>query len=175
MRESFSATFAGVAAVLVSLALAREARAQSTAILVDATTGFVPYANDVPIMVGAGVRLASIHEIWGRFGYMPNGDDVGHAFGVGGYRVVLRPGKVVRPFLGGLTAGLPATCGHDGKGEPDCTSKALFIFAASGGVRFEPLPWLGVSLALSLGTDTYPNPFGMVEAGLGFAIPVGAP
>ena len=70
-------------------------------------------------------------------------------------------------------AGLPATCAHDGAGRPDCTPTALFIFAANGGVRFEPVPWLGLSLGLSLGTDTYPNPFGMVEAGLTFAIPVG--
>ena len=118
------------------------------------------------------MRVASIHEVWGRFGYMPNGDDVGHAFGVGGYRVVLRPGRVVRPFFGGLFAGLPATCGHDSAGRPDCTSKALFIFAATGGVRFEPVPWLGLSVGLSLGTDTYPNPFGMVEAGVTFVIPL---
>jgi hypothetical protein len=162
-----------VAAILLSsLTLASEAGAQRTAILVDVTSGFVPYANDVPIMPGAGLRVASVHEAWGRVGYMPNGDDVGHAFGVVGYRAVLRPDRVVRPFLGGLAAGLPATCGHDGAGRPDCTSKALFIFAATGGVRFEPAPWLGLSLALSLGTDTYPNPFGMVEAGVSFAIPL---
>jgi hypothetical protein len=161
-----------VALFLLSVTSAREADAQRTAVLVDVTGGFVPYANDVPLMVGAGVRFADIHEVWGRLGYMPNGDDVGHAFGVGGYRVVLRPGRVVRPFLGGLVAGLPATCGHDREGRPDCSAKALFIFAAHGGVRFEPTPWLGLSLGLSLGTDTYPNPFGMVEAGVSFAIPV---
>jgi hypothetical protein len=156
----------------VALTLAPEARADGNAILVDVTTGFVPYANDVPIMVGAGVRFADIHEGWGRFGYMPNGDDVGHAFGVAGYRAVFRPGRVVRPFLGGLAAGLPATCGHDRAGRPDCTSKALFIFAATGGLRFEPAPWLGLSVGLSLGTDTYPNPFGMVEVGSIFALPL---
>lgn len=160
------------AALLIASPLAPEARAQSTALLVDASTGFVPYANDVPMMFGAGVRFLDIHEVWGRFGYMPNGDDVGHAFGVAGYRAVLRPGHVVRPFLGGLVAGLPATCGHDSAGRPDCSSKALFIFAATGGVRFEPARWLGLWLGLSLGTDTYPNPFGMVEAGVSFAIPL---
>jgi len=41
-----------------------------------------------------------------------------------------------------------------------------------GNARFEPAPWLGLSLALSLGTDPYPTPFGMVEAGVSFAIPV---
>jgi hypothetical protein len=161
-----------VAALFFTLTVAGEAGAQRTAVLVDVTSGFVPYANDAPIMVGAGLRFASIHEVWGRFGYMPNGDDVGHAFGVLGYRAVLRPDRVVRPFLGALSAGLPATCGHDSAGRPDCTSKSLFIFAATGGVRFEPEPWLGLSLALSLGTDTYPNPFGMVEAGVSFALPV---
>jgi hypothetical protein len=172
MRLSNVRALAVAAASLGMVSIASQAGAQSTAVLVDATTGFVPYANDVPLMLGAGVRFASIHEVWGRLGYMPNGDDVGHAFGVAGYREALRPGRVVRPFFGGLVAGLPATCGHDAEGRPDCSSKALFIFAAAGGVRFEPQPWLGLSVGLSLGTDTFPNPFGMVEAGVTFILPV---
>lgn len=172
MLRSILLRASAVAPLLFSLALPGEAAAQRSAVLVDLTTGFVPYANDVPIMPGAGLRLADVHEIWGRLGYMPSGDDVGHAFGVGGYRLVLRPGRGVRPYVGALTAGLPATCGHDAGGRPDCSARALFIFAATGGVRFEPVPWLGFSLGLSLGTDTYPNPFGMVETGVSFAIPV---
>jgi hypothetical protein len=170
LQASSPRAFAVGVLLAVSLAPA-VAVAQTSAVLVEASTGFVPYANDVPIMVGVGSRFLDVHEVWGRFAYMPNGDDVGHAFGVVGYHAVLRPGRVVRPMFGALTAGLPATCGHHANGTPDCTSKALFIFAATGGVRFEPERWMGLWLALSLGTDTYPNPFGMVETGVSFAIP----
>ena len=139
---------------------------------VDVTAGFVPFANDVPVMVGAGARIARIHEVWGRFGYMTTGDDVRVAFGVAGYRLALRPDKLVRPLFGAMFAGLPATCTHDAEGRPSCTGAPLFIFAATAGVRVEPVPWLGVSSVLSLGTYTYPNPFGMVELGVSFAWPL---
>jgi hypothetical protein len=171
-RALRAARWAALAFVSSWVGLPREARAQRSAVLVDVTSGFVPYANDVPMMIGAGVRLADVHEVWGRFGYMPNGDYVGQAFGAAGYRWVFRPGRVVRPYVGGLVSGLPKTCGHDDAGRPDCSQKVLFIFSATGGVRFEPEPWLGLSLGLSLGTDTSPNPFGMVEVGVSFALPM---
>jgi hypothetical protein len=142
------------------------------ALLFDATIAFVPYANDVPIMVGVGVRIAGIHELWVRAGYIPTGDDIGYAFGCGGYRVALRQHKLVRPLLGALFAGLPATCSHDEQGNPVCTQDPLFIIAATVGVRIEPKPWLGIFSILTLGTDTYPNPFGMIELGASFAIPL---
>ena len=148
------------------------APAWSEALFLDVTAGFVPFANDVPVMVGAGARIARIHEVWGRFGYMTTGDDVRVAFGVAGYRLALRPDKLVRPLFGAMFAGLPATCTHDAEGRPSCTGAPLFIFAATAGVRVEPVPWLGVSSVLSLGTDTYPNPFGMVELGVSFAWPL---
>jgi hypothetical protein len=129
-------------------------------------------ANDVPLMVGAGVRAGRIHEVWARIGYIPVGDDIGHGFGVVGYRAALRPGRVVRPILGGFFAGLPATCGHDSLGRPTCTPDNLFIFSTTGGVRIEPTPWLGFSALLSLGLDSYPNPFGMVELAVTFAVPL---
>jgi hypothetical protein len=144
----------------------------SSAIAIEVAGGFVPYVNDVPLMVGAGVRLGGIHEIWARAGYMPVGDDVGHGFGCAGYRAALRPHSVVRPVLGGLVAGLPATCGHDALGRPSCTSTPLFVLAATGGVRIEPTPWLGFSAVLSLGLDSYPNPFGMIEIAQTFALPL---
>jgi hypothetical protein len=144
----------------------------SSAIVVDVAQGFVPYANDVPLMLGAGLRLGGIHEIWARAGYMPVGDDVGHGFGCAGYRAALRPHGVVRPVLGGLLAGLPATCSHDAAGRPRCTSTPLFILAATGGVRIEPVPWLGLSAVLSLGVDSYPNPFGMIEIAQTFTLPL---
>lgn len=144
----------------------------SSAVLVDLAASFVPVANDVPLMVGIGVRAHDVHEVWARIGYIPVGDDVGHAFGVVGYRAALRPGRVVRPVVGGYFAGLPATCGHDAQGRPSCTPDPLFIFSAMGGVRVEPVPWLGVSGLLSLGMDSYPNPFGMVELAVTFALPL---
>jgi hypothetical protein len=142
------------------------------AFLVDTASAFVPYANDVPLMAGIGVRLAGVHELTVRVGYMPTGDDVRLGFGVLGYRAALRPGKLVRPVLGGFIAGLPESCVHDAAGDPSCTRDRLFIFSASGGVRFEPAPWLGITTSLALGMDSYPNPFGMVELGLTFALPL---
>ena len=144
----------------------------ANALFVEAGTAFVPYANDVPLMISAGVRFAKYHEIWIRGGFMPTGDDIRLAFGATGYRAVLRPGHVVRPFVGGLFAGLPETCSHDDAGNPVCTKVPIFIFAAVGGVRFEPVKWLGVNLSIAFGLDTYPNPFGMVELGVSFALPL---
>ncbi len=147
-------------------------RTWTQALLFDVTAGFVPYANDVPLMVGMGVRIAGIHEVWARAGYIPTGDDTGYAFGCGGYRAALRPHKIVRPIFGALFAGLPATCGHDDMGRPQCTPEPLFILAGTAGVRFEPVPWLGVFSVLTLGADSYPNPFGMIELGASFALPL---
>jgi len=155
---------------IAALLFARAADA-SNAVLVDVTTGFVPVANDVPLMLGAGVRIADVHEIWGRVGYFPTGDDRKYVLGVIGYHAAFRPNRVVRPILGGLIAGLPATCTHDSVGR-SCDQTPLFIFSATGGVRFEPTPWLGLSTMLSLGMDSYPNPFGMVELGVSFFIPI---
>lgn len=147
-------------------------RASSDALFAEVATGFVPFANDVPLMVGVGVRAAGVHEVWARLGYMPVGDDAGHGFGVVGYRAVLRPGRLVRTVVGGYFAGLPATCGHDDQGRPSCTPDNLFIWSATGGVRFEPHPAIGLSALLSLGVDSYPNPFGMVEIAATFALPL---
>ncbi len=144
----------------------------SNALFVEAGTAFIPYANDVPIMISGGVRFAKLHEIWLRGGFMPTGDDVRLGFGAAGYRAVLRPGRVVRPFFGGLFAGLPETCSHDARGFPTCEKTPIFIFAATGGVRIEPAPWLGINASLSFGLDTWPNPFGMVELGVSFALPL---
>ena len=147
-------------------------RGYSQALFVDVTVGFVPYANDVPLMLGAGIRFAEIHELWARVGFIIGvGDDRGYTFGSAGYRLALRPGRRVRPLLGGLVAGLGATCTHDALGQPSCTPTPLFIFAATGGVRIEPVPWLGLFTVLTFGTDTYPNPFGMLELGVSFALP----
>jgi hypothetical protein len=144
----------------------------SDALFVEASVGFVPYANDLPLMISGGVRFAKLHEIWLRGGFMPTGDDVRLGFGAAGYRVVLRPGRVVRPLFGGLFAGLPETCAHDAAGNPTCDKTPIFIFAATAGVRFEPVPWLGLAASLSFGLDSYPNPFGMVELGASFALPL---
>lgn len=166
-----------LSAVLVGPGVARgqgsaPARSGSRALLVEAAVGFVPYANDVPTMLGLGLRLASVHEVWARAGYMPTGDDRGYGFGVAGYRAVFRPARRVRPTVGGLFAALPATCGHDAAGRPSCAPDPLFILAATGGVRLEPVPWLGVTATLSLGVDSYPNPFGMVEVAVTVALPL---
>jgi hypothetical protein len=150
----------------------RAAPTWANAVFIELASGFVPFANDVPLMVGIGVRAAGIHEVWARAGYMPVGDDIGHGFGAVGYRAALRPERLVRPIVGGLVAGLPATCAHDAQGRPRCARPPLFIFAAHGGVRLEPVPWLGFSALLSLGVDTYPNPFGMVELAASFALPL---
>lgn len=147
-------------------------RGYSQALFVDVTVGFVPYANDAPLMLGAGIRFAEIHELWARVGFIIGvGDDRGYTFGSAGYRIALRPGRRVRPLLGGLVAGLGATCTHDALGQPSCTPTPLFIFAATGGVRIEPVPWLGLFTVLTFGTDSYPNPFGMLELGVSFALP----
>jgi hypothetical protein len=145
----------------------------SSAVFVELAASFVPVANDIPLMAGAGVRVRRIHEVWTRVGYIPvGGDDGGHGFGVVGYRAALRPGRVVRPILGGFLGGLPASCSHDSLGRPACTPDLLFILSANGGVRIEPLPWLGFSALLSFGIDSYPNPFGMVELASSFALPL---
>jgi len=162
--------------VICLSAFAPAARAEDptykTALFIEAGGAFVPFAIDIPLMAGGGVRFADVHEIWGRAGYIPTGDDAGLGFACGGYRVVLRPHKLVRPTFGLLTAGLPQTCTHDARRRPSCTETPLFIFAATAGVRFEPTPWLGISSILTLGTDTYPNPFGMMELDVSFAIPL---
>ena len=167
------------AALLVSTSASGGARAQDAptrtwddALLLDVAVGFVPVANDVPLILGVGVRVHAIHELWARTGYMPTGDDVGHAFGVLGYRAVFRPHTVVRPILGGYVVALPATCTHDDAGEPSCTPDAFFVLSATGGVRIEPVPWLGLFALLSLGIDSYPNPFGMIELGATWALPL---
>ena len=144
----------------------------SDALFVETAVAFVPVANDVPWMLGVGARFAGIHEVWARGGYIPTGDDVRVGFGVIGYRAALRPGRVVRPMFGGLVAGLPETCTHDAQRRPTCVGTPLFIFAATVGVRVEPVPWLGLSTILTLGVDSYPNPFGMVELAVSFAWPL---
>ena len=70
-----------------------------------------------------------------------------------------------------MIAGVPATCSHDASGAPVCTDSPLFIFAATAGVRIEPVPWLGITATLSFGTDSYPNPFGMLELGVTLVLP----
>lgn len=162
-------------AVLSALALVASPgeAGDSHAVFAELAAGFVPVANDVPLILGVGVRVFGIHEVWGRLGYMPVGDDVGYAFGVVGYRAALRPGRVVRPIVGAYFAGLPATCGHDDEGRPACTPDRLFIFSATGGIRIEPRAWLGIAALISLGVDSYPNPFGMVEIATTFALPLG--
>jgi len=143
----------------------------SSAVFLELAQGFVPVVNDVPLMIGGGVRLGEIHEIWARGGYFPVGADVGHGFGVVGYRAVLRPQKLARPVLGGLFAALPVACVYDDFGRPSCTSSPFFVLAAVGGVRIEPVPWLGLTAVISLGVDSYPNPFGMVEIAQTFLLP----
>jgi len=173
-----------IGATLACVTLSSNARAQDAdedsggvrtyddAILIDVAVGFVPYANDVPLILGGGVRFLGIHEIFARGGYMPTGDDVGYGFGVLGYRAVFRPHELIRPVVGGYVAALPATCTHDDAGTPTCEPTPLFILSATGGVRFEPVPWLGLFVLLSLGVDSYPNPFGMIEVGATFALPL---
>jgi len=153
------------------LVLALLAASEPPALFAEGSAGFVPNASDVPVMIGVGVRFAEVHELWARIGWFTTGDDVNHALGVGGYRLVLRPHRLVRPYVGALVAGLPATCGHDSRGRPSCTGEPLFILSATGGVRFEPVPWLGLQAGLLLGADTYPNPFGMVDLAVTFAFP----
>lgn len=145
----------------------------SSALFAESVAGYVPVANDVPLMLGLGVRALDIHEVWTRVGYMPTGDDVGHGFAVVGYRAAFRPRHWIRPIVGAYFAGLPATCTHDEQGRPLCTPEPLFILSATGGIRLEPTPWFGAAFLLSLGADSYPNPFGMAELALSFALPLG--
>jgi hypothetical protein len=147
-------------------------RGWSSATFVELSASFVPVANDVPLMLGFGVQVGRVHEVWARVGYIPVGDDGGHGFGVVGYRAALRPGRVLRPVLGGYLAALPASCGHDAQGRPSCTPDRLYIVSSTGGIRIEPAPWVGFSALLSLGVDSYPNPFGMVELAVMFALPL---
>jgi len=163
----------GVTALALALAIFTGQTPAAADAFVDLNAGFVPFANDVPLMLGAGVRLAQRHEVWVRAGWMPAGDDAGHAFALTGYRCVFRPDRLVRPFVGGLVAALPATCGHDSDGRPSCTSTPLFILSAVGGLRVALARTLELSAALMLGTDSYPNPFGMVELGATFFWPFG--
>jgi len=156
----------------VSTGTHRAPRTWSDALFLEFAASFVPYANDVPVMFGIGVRVAERHEFWGRIGYMPTGDDAGYGFGVLGYRAAFRPHRLVRPVVGALIARLPATCGHDAAGTPTCAPTTLFIFAATGGVRLEPVPWFGVAATLALGVDSFPYPFGMVEIAATFALPL---
>jgi hypothetical protein len=142
-----------------------------TALFVDVMTGFVPYANDVAVTVGVGLRIARRHEIYARAGLIPTGDDRGHGAGTIGYRIALRPDKIVRPLFGAVVLGVPQTCGHDAWGRPDCAAPPLFVFAGTVGLRIEPTSWLGLFSVLTIGVDTFPNPFGMVEAGLNFPLP----
>jgi len=169
-----AACVASCLTVVAPAARAEDAKSSTfhDALFVEAAAAFVPVANDVPLMLGVGARFAGIHEVWARAGYIPTGDDVRLGFGVVGYRVALRPLKVVRPLFGGLVAGLPETCTHDAAGRPTCVGTPLFIFAGTVGVRVEPTPWLGLSTILTLGVDSYPNPFGMVELAVTFAWPL---
>ena len=146
-------------------------RTFTDAVFADATAVFIPYANDLLLMIGAGVRIAGIHELWARAGYIALGDDTRYGIGSGGYRVALRPQRMVRPVLGALVAGEAATCDHDASGHPVCTPTALFILAGTAGVRIEPVPWLGLATAVALGTDSYPHPFAMLELGVSIALP----
>jgi hypothetical protein len=172
MRHLFPRLIATAAAATILVAAADVSADEAPpSIFLEVSTAFVPLANDVPIMMGGGVRFARLHEVWARAGYMPTGDDVGLRFGVAGYRVALRPTSVLRPIFGGLVAGLPKACGHDAAGTRVCEDFALFVFAATAGVRLDPTPWLGLFVEVALGIDSYPNPFGMVEGGVTFAVP----
>lgn len=169
MRRLPVAAAIGVAVCAGGGARASETREPASA-FVEFATSFVPYANDAPFMLGGGVRIANRHEIWARGGYVLTGDDRRLGFATGGYRYALRPGKLVRPVLGTLVAVIPETCGHDALGNPDCQKKPLFIFAGTAGVRFELSEGFAVAATLTLGTDSYPNPFGMIEGAFVFTL-----
>lgn len=161
-------------ASLVLSSFATTARADvpvRTALFVEASTGWIPFANDVPWMLSVGVRFARVHELWGRGGFIPTGDDVRLGLGAIGYRVAFAPESVLRPIVGVLAAGLPETCGHDALGRPSCERTPIFVFAATLGARIEPVRWFGIYATIAAGVDTYPNPFGMIETGLTFAWP----
>ncbi len=142
------------------------------AVFVEAFVGFSPIFNDVPLMLSIGVRIADIHEVWARAGFFANGWDVGYAIAAVGYRAALRPHRLVRPLVGFLIAGEPATCtGISPTGHPMCSSEPLFYFAANGGLRLEPRPWLGILSTLSIGVDSIGFPFGLIDFGVSFALP----
>lgn len=174
VRVCLSATLAAWLS-MGAVAHAQEAEPDATfeeALVLDLAVGYVPVANDVPLILGGAIRAGGIHEVFARGGYMPTGDDVSYGFVVLGYRVALLPHELLRPVLGVYAALVPATCTHDDAGNPICDPTPLGIFAAQGGVRIEPLPWLGLFALISIGVDTYPNPFGMVELGASFALPL---
>jgi hypothetical protein len=146
------------------------ARAEPHALL-DVSAGFVPIANDVPLMLSVGLQVLSRHEVWFRGGYMAVGDDKALGLLAAGYRFAMWPDQIVRPIFGGLAAWLPESCTHDHQGNPSCERVPLGVFAATAGVRFDVQPTLGIFVQLHLGIDTYPNPFGMFEAGITFVLP----
>lgn len=151
---------------------AAPARTYRDALFVEALVGFSPIFNDVPLMVGLGVRVADVHELWARAGVFVNGWDIGYGIGAIGYRAALRPRRRVRPLVGAFIAGEPATCtGLTSAGHPMCHPDPLFYFAANGGLRLEPRPWLGVLSTLSIGVDSIGFPFGMIEVGMSLALP----
>ena len=150
---------------------AAPARTWRDAVFVEALVGFSPIFNDVPLMVGLGVRIADIHEPWARAGFFANGWDVGYAIAAVGYRAALRPRRLVRPLVGAFIAGEPATCTGIANGHPVCHPTPLFYFAANGGLRLEPRPWLGFLSTLSIGIDSIGFPFGMIEVGVSLALP----
>ncbi len=168
-----AAAFALATLLLVGAARGEEPQPKEAenAFLVELSTGFVPEANDVPMMLSAGLRLAGAHEVWVRGGYMPTGDDAGLGFFALGYRVVLRRDRWLRPILGGLGAVLPEQCTHDAERRPTCDRVPLFVVAATAGLRIEPVRTLGFYAQVALGMDSYPNPFGMAEAGMTVVLP----
>lgn len=147
------------------------ARTYSEAVFFDAAVAFVPYVNDVLPMVGVGVRIARIHELWVRIGYFAAGDDREYGYGSGGYRVALRPGKRVRPLLGALVAAVPETSDHNAYGARINRPEPLLAVAATAGFRIEPVPWLGLGPLLALGIDSTVHPIGLVELAVSVALP----
>lgn len=151
---------------------AAPARSFRDAVFVEAFVGFSPIFNDVPLMLSLGVRIADIHEVWARAGLFANGWDVGYTIAAVGYRAALRPRRRVRPLVGALIAGEPATCtGISPTGHPMCSPHPLFYFAANGGLRVEPRPWLGILSTLSIGVDSIGFPFGLIDFGISLALP----
>lgn len=123
-------------------------------------------------MLSIGVRIADIHEVWARGGFFANGWDVGYTLAAVGYRAALRPRRLVRPLVGALIAGEPATCtGISPTGHPMCSRHPLFYFAANAGLRLEPRPWLGILSTLSIGVDSIGFPFGLIDFGVSLALP----
>ena len=160
------------AATLAGESSAAPQRTFRDAVFVEAFVGFSPIFNDVPLMLSVGVRIADVHEVWARAGFFANGWDVGYAIAGVGYRAALRPHRIVRPLVGVLIAGEPATCtGITSTGHPMCSPNPLFYFAANGGLRLEPRPWLGILSTLSIGVDSIGFPFGLIDLGVSFALP----